>query len=124
MHGCKHGGMRIALIALCCLTTLTAADIPRPDVPDVAYATVSAADIPGFIQLSRDQRPRGSHTVLLPLDRLAVVDLRHQPVGTTMRDTLVLTFAYAEPLVLTFAEGRSAADPATVLAALRAAAVR
>lgn len=122
MHVPQHAGMRTALLAFCCLTTLAAADAPRPEVPDTAYATVSASDLPGFIQLTRDQRPRGSHTVLLPLDRLAAVDLRHQPVGTAMRDTLVLTFAYAEPLVLTFAEGRSAADPATVLAALRAAA--
>jgi len=123
MHALQNADMRFALLCLC-LCSLAAADVPRPDVPDVAYAEVSAGDIPGFLQLSRDQRPRGSHTVLLPLDRLAAVDVRNQPVGTTMRETLVLTFAYAEPLVLTFAEGRSAADPATVLAALRAAAAR
>lgn len=122
MHGLQHAGMRTLLLAFCCLATLPAADVPRPEVPDTAYAVVSVSDLPGFIQLTRDQRPRGSHTVLLPLDRLAAVDLRHQPVGTTMRDVLVLTFAYAEPLVLTFAEGRSVSDTATVLTALRAAA--
>ncbi len=119
--------MRTARFVIACLITLSAAalpalDVPRPDVPDVAYATVSAAALPGFLQLHREQRPRGDHAVLLPLDRLAAIDRRQLPVGTGLRDTLVLTFAYAEPLVLTFAEGRSAATPDQVMAALQQAA--
>lgn len=120
--------MRTFLFPIC-LTLLTlamlpAVDAPRPDVPDVTQATVSAAAIPGFLQLLREQRPRGEHTVMLPLNRLATIDRRLLPIGTGTRDTLVLTFAYEEPLVLTFAEGRSAATPDQVMDAIRQAALR
>lgn len=120
--------MRTLLLPACLMlftvAALAAVDAPRPDVPDVSEATVSAASVPGFVQFQREQRPRGEHAVLLPLNRLAVIDRRLLPVGTGIRDTLILTFAYEEPLVLTFAEGRSAATPDQVMEAIQQAAQR
>lgn len=102
--------------------SVAAADAPAPTVPELAYAQVSKADILGFLKIERDLRQKGVQTILIPLSRLASVDLRDQPSGTTMKKTLVLTFAYEAPLVLTFANGRTAAEPEAVLAVLRSVA--
>jgi len=114
----------VLVVTLLSATTVTAAaaDAPAPTIPELAYAQVSTADIPGFLKIERDLRQKGVQTVLLPLSRLASVDVRDQPSGTTMKKTLVLTFVYEDPVVLTFAEGRTAAEPEAVLAVLRSVA--
>ncbi len=119
MHPIASSALLFTSLLSAPVALASAADAPAPTIPELAYAEVSKADIPGFLKIERDLRQKGVQTVLLPLSRLASVDLRDQPSGTTMKKILVLTFVYEDPLVLTFANGRTAAEPETVLAVIR-----
>lgn len=122
MHPIASSALLFTTLLSAPTAVVTAADAPAPTIPELAYAHVSKADIPGFLKIERDLRQKGIQTVLIPLSRLASVDLRDQPSGTTMKKTLVLTFAYEDPLVLTFASGRTAAEPEAVLTVIRSVA--